>query len=377
MLAGVAAAFTGIGFVIARKVTAPVGPRRFDLIVRGVDVSDGRTLVVLDRTEQTATPGRFNLILETGEWIRLGEEVRPVGEETVEREALGDTAALRVGVRASWSGMYFRTPAHAGLEATEVAVPTPVGPAPAWRIEPTSDTAADVWAIHIHGLGGTRAGTLRGVQVAARAGLVSLVVSYRNDGEGPTVGSRRSTLGATEADDVEAAVRFAIEHGARQMVLFGWSMGGAIALHLAARPGVRDRIAGLVLESPVLDWVETLKENCTRAGLPGWFGALALPWLDSPQLARVVGLGGAVRTRRFDWMDRGSHIQIPVLVLHGTRDRSAPVELGRRLRANAVAHVRLEEFDADHTMTWNVDASGWRAHVTRWITTLRLTEAMG
>lgn len=356
-----AAALGGLGYLIARRVTAPVGPRRFDLVVRGVDGSGDRPVVILDRTAQTAKPGLFNLILERGPWVQLSDKVLEVGEGRVGREVVGELApgVLTVGMGASWSGIYFQTPADAGLDAVDVEVQTSVGPAPAWLIAPAIGTG-DTWAIHIHGLGSTRSGTLRGVQVAAGAGLTSLVVTYRNDGEGPTVGTGRSTLGATETDDVEEGVRYAIDHGARKVVLFGWSMGGAIALQLATRPGVREHIAGLVLESPVLDWVETIKANCKRSGLPAWTGTLAVPWLDLPILARAIGLQIPAGSHQFDWVSRDRELGVPVLVLHGSDDSSAPAEFATGFSACPYTAVRSEVFDADHTMTWNTEPDRWR-----------------
>ncbi|UOQ89204.1 alpha/beta fold hydrolase [Agromyces endophyticus] len=359
----VSAALGGLGYVIARRVTAPVGPRRFDLVVRGVDVSEERVIVILTRTAQTATPGLFNLILENGTWVKLSEKVLDVSAELVGREVVGDVdpEALTVGTRASWSGMYFKTPADAGFDAIDVEVSTEFGSAPAWLIPPT-DVSQDIWAVHIHGLGSHRAGTLRGVQVAADAGLTSLVVTYRNDGEGPSVGSARSTLGATETDDVEAAVRYAIDHGAGRVVLFGWSMGGTIALELAVRSALRDRVAGLVLESPVLDWVETIKANCGRAGLPKSAGALAVPWLDSSLLAHCAGLTAPIGLKSVASVERARTLQIPAIVLHGARDTSVSVDLVAQL-AHSHSTIRTEEFDADHTMTWNVEPDRWRTRV--------------
>jgi pimeloyl-ACP methyl ester carboxylesterase len=84
------------------------------------------------------------------------------------------------------------------------------------------------------------------------------------------VGIGRSGLGAAEVDEVRAAVHFARANGARSVVIFGWSMGAAIALHLAVEPEVRGIVAGLVLESPVLDWASTINANCARSGLPAW-----------------------------------------------------------------------------------------------------------
>ncbi|WP_235201549.1 alpha/beta hydrolase family protein [Microbacterium sp. CH12i] len=194
----------------------------------------------------------------------------------------------------------------------------------------------------MHGLGSPRAGTLRGAQVAVGAGLTSLVVSYRNDGEGPTVGTGRSELGAAELQDVRAAISFARENGAHQVILFGWSMGGAIALQLADEPELRDVVTGLVLESPILDWVSTIKANCARAGLPKWIALLALPWLCSRTLSRATGLQNPINLRRFAWIARANELTAPILILHGRGDTSSPVELAARLNFLRAGLVNLE-----------------------------------
>jgi hypothetical protein len=162
------------------------------------------------------------------------------------------------------------------------------------------------------------------VKVAADAGFVSLVVTYRNDGEGPTVGSGRSTLGAAEADGVRAAVRYAIAHGADRVVLFRMVDGRGIALQVAADvefDGVIDR---LVLDSPVIDWCATIAANCARVGLPPQAAALARPWLQWSPLARSVGLPSALPLGRFNWIDRATALPVHALILHGTDDTSAP-----------------------------------------------------
>lgn len=201
------------------------------------------------------------------------------------------------------------------------------------------------------------------MQVAAGTGLTSLVVTYRNDGEGPTIGSGRSTLGATEIDDVRAAVHYALAHGPSRVILFGWSVGAAIALQLAADFELRGIVARLVLESPVLDWVSTTKANCMGSGLPPWTGALAVPWLDNRQLSRITGLTAPVGLRRFDWIARADELATPTLILHGSADTSAPIGVAAHLRDRRSDLVQLERFDADHTMTWNSDPERWRATV--------------
>jgi pimeloyl-ACP methyl ester carboxylesterase len=360
-------ALGGLGLVIARRLTAPVSGRRYDLTIRGVDHSGERPIVILDRTPNTAACGLYCLILENGGWVRLSREVEDRGPGLVGREVQGEAGeALAAGGRASWSGILYSSPADAGLEATDVEVSTEVGSTPAWLIAPQGHPST-TWAIHIHGLGSPRAGTLRGVQVASEAGLSSLVVTYRNDGEGPLVGTGKSELGATEVNDVRAAMRFAHANGARRVVLFGWSMGAAIALQLAAEPMLRGIVAGLVLESPIVDWVSTIEANCVRSGLPARTGTLAVPWLNFGPLARVTGLANPVRLRRFDWIARAGELTVPTLILHGKLDTSSPLELSVRLQRLRPDLVNLGIFDADHTMSWNSDPERWRAVVSSWL----------
>ena len=74
------------GLIIARRLTAPVSGRRYDLTIRGVDRSGERPIVILDRTPSTASPGDYCLILENGGWIKLASEVNDRGPRLVGRE---------------------------------------------------------------------------------------------------------------------------------------------------------------------------------------------------------------------------------------------------------------------------------------------------
>jgi pimeloyl-ACP methyl ester carboxylesterase len=367
-MAAVLASASGLGLVIARRLTAAPSSRRFELTIRGVERDGDRQAIVLDRTDQTESSGVFTLLFPGGGWLQLSPEVFDRGPGRVARTVTGTALGFTpsAGDRGSWSGIYFMTPADAGLTAHDVSISTPSGLAPAWRVDGNGEHST-TWAIHIHGLGSPRAGTLRGVQVTTEQGYTSLVVSYRNDGEGPRNGTGRSTLGATEVDDVEAAFHYAIDHGARQVVLFGWSMGAQVALQLAAHPQYRQLIAGLVLESPVLDWVATIKANCARAGLPAAAGLLALPWLTSPFPARAIGLPADIRLSDLDWIARLQELAVPTLILHGEDDDSAPAALSRKLEALRPDLVQLELFNAHHTMTWNSDQEHWRSTVAAWL----------
>lgn len=144
-------------------------------------------------------------------------------------------------------------------------------------------------------------------------------------------------------------------------------MGAAIALQLADRPRHEGLIAALVLDSPVLNWTEVIKTNCTRSGLPAAAGHLAIPWLTLHPLVRAVGLPGRIPLRSFDWAARSADLTTPTLILHGTGDDSVPIRLSQDLRDARPGLVELESFDAGHTLCWNTDPDRWREEVTSWL----------
>src|SRR5699024_4732453 len=229
---GVAAAGLS-GYAIARAVTAPYRGRRFTTPVRGIRSSHEGPVVLLDDTAQTRQRGPYGAYLPDGTHVRFGTEAQSWGTlvaRDIPPEAVSRISAIGL---LSWTGIHFPTPESAGLDAEDIDLDTGAGPSPAWLIPGRSGRS---WAVHIHGMGSTRAGTLRGARVAASLGLTSLVDTYRNSPEGRTYGCGRNTLGIDESDDVEAALEYAVAHGAERIILFGRSMGAIIALRLAHDP---------------------------------------------------------------------------------------------------------------------------------------------
>ena len=132
------------------------------------------------------------------------------------------------------SFVYNGTPAQLGTEFEDTHVQTDVGEMPAWHIPATSGER-DAIAVVIHGHGGHRAQGLRALPALRRSGLASLFVTFRNAHGAPRVGRGYLTLGDQEAEDVTAALRWAHEMGYKRALLYGFSMGGNIALS-ALRP---------------------------------------------------------------------------------------------------------------------------------------------
>lgn len=367
-----AAAFLAAAY-FARQVVVPKRQRREDLQIRRVFHDADETLMVeLPASARTTAPGRYSI------WFSNGTGHACIGgivstdasagtvTRLVERVDSGDLRTAKAGI---WSGYVYPTPEPLRLPYSDVEVPIENGMAPAWKFKP-SQTSGDsaTWAIHIHGLGGSKAGALRGVPVADRLGYISLVVSLRNDRDAPASSDGRYHLGQSEWHDVEAAVSYAVGHGARQIVLFGWSFGASIALQLAASSEFRHHMSGLVLNAPVIDWSSTLVANARSSGLPGWVARLGLQMLGSSGTRWITGLNAPLSFHALDFLARADELSVPILVIHNEGDRSTPFAISREFVTRRPELATLLTFpSAEHTQEWNSDPDGWDAAVENWL----------
>jgi pimeloyl-ACP methyl ester carboxylesterase len=377
VVVGAAALFAAVYF--ARQIVVPTSRRVEDLpILRVFRDGNDALLIELPASPRTTVPGRYSIWFANGAGHACigkivatdgGAGPAAVGTVTrlVERVDSGDLLSARAGI---WSGYVYPTPGPLGLPYNDVCIPVENGMAPAWQFPPSEASAggSGTWAIHVHGLGGKKSGALGGVPVADRLGYTSLVVSFRNDGEASASADRRYHLGESEWRDVEAAVSYAVDQGASQIVLFGWSLGGTIALQVTLESEFRDRVAGLVLDAPVIDWTRTLMANARTSMLPGWIALLGLRILESPRLCWIAGLGTALNLRALDGVARADELRLAVLVIHSERDRSTPFAVSRQFVDRRPDLATLVTFPSvEHTQEWNVDPEGWDAAVFGWL----------
>ncbi|WP_104174862.1 alpha/beta hydrolase [Arthrobacter sp. Y81] len=370
-IAGVTAFLAAAYF--AREVVVPKTLRREDLQIRRVFRGADETLMVeLPASARTTAPGRYSIWFANGTGhacigeIASSDDVAGTVTRRVERVDSGDLRIAKAGI---WSGYVYPTPGPLGLSYSDVEIPIENGMAPAWKFTPTEPSAdSSTWAIHIHGLGGSKAGALRGVPVAHRLGYTSLVVSLRNDRVAPASADGRYHLGQTEWHDVEAAVSYAVGQGARQIVLFGWSLGASIALQLAASSEYRPLISRLVLNAPVIDWSRTLVANARSSMLPGWVARLGLHMLGSSGTRWITGLDTPLSFPALDFLARAEELSVPILVIHNEGDCSTPFAISREFVARRPELAMLLTFpSAEHTQEWNSDPDGWDAAVESWL----------
>ncbi|MCC4248828.1 MULTISPECIES: alpha/beta hydrolase family protein [Microbacterium] len=359
-----ATALGAVSLRMARTVVTPAG-RVPD--VQLVALDPAAQTVTLQRTPDTALPGRYGLFTTgTADYLRLGSVVKE-DEATVTRKLLTHVPPdAHLAPAAAFSGWYYDKPDDLQLPYRNALIGTPVGPCPAWEFPAAVDS--DVWVIQVHGRGTTRSETLRAVPVFHDLGITSLLVSYRNDGDAPRSRTGTYGLGATEWRDVDAAIGYARRQGARRILLMGWSMGGAICLQTEFSSPHRDVIAGLILESPVADWRTVLRYQGRLLRLPAPVLALAQQILRSDWGAMLTRSGSGIPLDRLDAVARAAELRHPVLVLHSDDDGFVPSDASHALAEARPDLVTMETFDvARHTKLWNYDEARWRRTIQDWV----------
>ena len=374
--AGLAAAAAAT--VFARKVVTPDAERPEDVEVISV-VGDLVTLRADPLT--TLLLGRYGLWQDN--WTvhaQLGPVIRHDAETgTVQRRVLDvQGGRLRPG-RGRWNQYFYAgTPASAlGLDYQDVEVPGEAGVLPGWLVpgapvdSATPPVSRPTWAILVHGRGATREECLRALPVLHRLGLTSLVAGYRTTAgllPDPLRPISRYHLGDREWQDVESAVIYAAEHGAEEIVLIGWSMGGAIAMQTISRSWTAERIRGLVLDAPVLDWRDVLAHQARINRLPPMVGRLGQSVLSHRSAWRLAGTEAPVDLDRLDWVTRSAELTHPVLLIHSVDDEYVPAEPSQRFaqaRPELVTYLSID--GARHCKEWNVDPEAWETAVARFL----------
>lgn len=365
-LFGVCVALAVVTVRIARRVVMPAA-RAADTRILNVDVA--AQTITLTRTPDTVLPGRYGLFTTgAAEYLKIGS-VLSSDSGSVKRKLLTEVEGdMHLAAEAAFSGWYFQRPEELHLPFTEEHVHAAVGSCPAWLFSAASAESAETWVIQIHGRGTTRAECLRAVPVFHALGITSLVVSYRNDGEAPRTRTGSYALGATEWRDVDAAIAWARRRGAQRIILMGWSMGGAIALQAALGSAHRERIAGLILDSPVVDWRTVLTYQGRALGLPAPVTGLAIETLRADWTAPATRSEGGIPFDRLDIVARAGELRHPILLLHSDDDGFVPSSASHALAEARPDLVELQTFStARHTKLWNYDQERWTEAIGDWV----------
>ena len=224
------------------------------------------------------------------------------------------------------------TPAEVGLEYEDVRIGVGTGEEiHGWFVPGDSETTL-LW---LHGNAGNIGGRLDNLRMLHDAlGLSVLIFDYRGYGQSGGVPSEKAMY-----EDAEAALEFLRSDKGldpvESIVLFGRSLGGAVAVETAARRSVR----GVVLESAFT----SIRDMARRTH----------PYLPSSLVMRMI-------ESRFDALSRIPDVRSPVLIVHGDRDDLVPTDHARRLFDAAAGPKSLYLIEgASHNDTYLVGGASY------------------
>ena len=174
----------------------------------------------------------------------------------------------------------------------------------AWWIPAAGDTARAPAALYLHGAGFGISANLGRIMKLRDEGYSVLAIDYRgfgrSDGDLPSEDSAYEDAQAAWAELKRLAPQ-------NRRFIYGHSLGGAIAVHLAQTPEAADA-AGLVIESSFTSVREMQQYS-------------AYKWIPL----------AAIQTQFFDALAKAPKLCVPTLFMHGTADYRIPVEVAKKL----------------------------------------------
>jgi uncharacterized protein len=242
-------------------------------------------------------------------------------------------------------GSHTLTPAAPalGLAPERVEIPSGEGVTlVAWVIRaPATDTTGR-WLLICHGNAGNLSDAGRPEHYAGlRAlGLNLLAFDYRGYGES---GGTPSEAGLYR--DAEAAygyLRDTLGVPPARIILFGHSLGSAVAVELATRVPA----AGLVLDGALMSVIARAQE--------------VYPYVPVSWIARS----------RFASMEKIGRVEIPKLFLHARRDDVVPIAHGRRLYDAAPSPKTFVALAGGHGDAFEADSAVYFGAIARFLGTL-------
>ena len=174
--------------------------------------------------------------------------------------------------------------------------------------------------LYLHGTYRNLYQNVRKLNALRDAGFAVLAVDYRGWGDStPIVPSEASIYADANAAWAEVVKR---QSNPNRRVIYGHSMGGGVAVELAHTKRVGRDYGALILESTFTRWPDVAAANGALGTVLSWFSS-----------------------QRFASIDKIGSVDAPILMLHGTADKTIPIELGRRLFESAPKGARMIEIE--------------------------------
>ena len=221
------------------------------------------------------------------------------------------------------NNVIFTTPGQYGIEYQPVEMQAADGTALfAWFLPARGEQRGTV--LFLHGNAGNISSQFANVAWMPAAGFNVLAMDYR--GYGGSEG-QPSLEGAQL--DIDAGMRTLLgrqDVDPRRIILFGQSLGGALAIYYAAHGKHRDRLRAVIADSAFSDYRLVAREK-----LAGFFMTWLFQWLPD----------FAIDNRYAPIMAVASVSPVPLLLIHGKADRIVPPHHSQMLLEQAMGPKEL------------------------------------
>jgi len=217
--------------------------------------------------------------------------------------------------------------APSGVEEMDLAVGHEGDSVHAWYARAQGEDAPTL--LFLHGARRNLYGSQARIERWRDMGFNVLAIDYRGFGRSTErLPSANSTIEDTQAAFAELVRR---ESDPAKRYIYGYSLGGALAIDLAAR---EDGLAGVILEATFTSIGDVVQRS---------------KWGWVPGLSMLV-------TQEFDSVGRMAHVNEPILIIHGTEDRIIPHQMADELAAavGRVAQPLRRVLKIDGASHWGV-----------------------
>ncbi|MBM3859836.1 MAG: alpha/beta hydrolase [Verrucomicrobia bacterium] len=218
------------------------------------------------------------------------------------------------------------TPAQAGLKFEDVWLTTSDGvKIHGWYV-PAAGTAATT-ILFLHGNAGNISHRLEKLAILHNLGAATLIIDYRGYG----LSDNRQPDEQGTYHDAQAAYDWLAKRHS-QIILYGESLGTAVAVELATRVSCN----GLIIEEPFTSIADV--------------GQKMFPFLPVRLIAKT----------KYDSLSKMPKLRAPLLILHSREDEMFPMSYAERLLAAAPEPKRLVELRGSHNDAFLVSAPVYR-----------------
>ena len=215
------------------------------------------------------------------------------------------------------------TPRSAGLAYEELRLQAADGTELfAWFL-PAAGTASAT-LLFLHGNAENVSTHYASVAWMPAEGFNVLALDYR--GYGKSAGTPSLAGVQLDIDAALGALRERRDVDARRIVLFGQSLGGALAIHYAAHGARRSALRAVIADSAFADYRLIVREK-----LAGFFLTWPFQWLPALTVDNDYSPRAAV----------GAISPLPLLLIHGERDSIVPAHHSRLLYQSAAQPKEL------------------------------------